>query len=79
MLFSQAILLAEWEANAPLREALAIKRERLRVNRAQERRARPSSVQRETSYMPSIDKNDSEISFAGRCILEVAKGDRYVW
>ena len=40
MLFSQAILLAEWEANAPLREALAIKRERLRVNRAQERRAR---------------------------------------
>ena len=40
MLFSQAILLAEWEANAPLREALAIKRERWRVNRAQERRAR---------------------------------------
>jgi hypothetical protein len=25
MLFSEAILLAEWEANAPLREAMAIK------------------------------------------------------
>ena len=39
MLFSQAILLSEWEANAPLREAMAIKRERWRVKRAQERRA----------------------------------------
>ena len=34
MLFSQAILLAEWEANAPLREATAIKRERLGALRA---------------------------------------------
>jgi hypothetical protein len=39
MLFSEAILLAEWEANAPLREAMAIKRERWRVKRAEERRA----------------------------------------
>jgi hypothetical protein len=39
LLFSQAILLAEWEANAPLREAMAIKRERWRVKRAEERRA----------------------------------------
>jgi hypothetical protein len=31
MLFSKAIIQAEWEANAPLREALAIKRERLRA------------------------------------------------
>ena len=31
LLFSNAILLAEWEANAPLREAMAIKRERLRA------------------------------------------------
>jgi hypothetical protein len=31
MLFSKAIRQAEWEANAPLREAMAIKRERLRV------------------------------------------------
>ena len=38
MLFSEAILLAEWEANAPLREAMAIKRERWRVKRAEERR-----------------------------------------
>jgi transposase len=38
MLFSEAILLAEWEANAPLCEAMAIKRERWRVKRAQERR-----------------------------------------
>jgi hypothetical protein len=29
MLFSMAIIQAEWEANAPLREAMAIKRERL--------------------------------------------------
>jgi hypothetical protein len=34
MLFSKAIIQAEWEANAPLREALAIKRERLRALRA---------------------------------------------
>jgi hypothetical protein len=38
LLFSQAILLVEWEANAPLREAMAIKRERWRVKRAEERR-----------------------------------------
>jgi hypothetical protein len=50
LLFSQAILLAEWEANAPLREAMAIKGERWRVKRAEERRVaaapRPSSVRR---------------------------------
>ena len=34
MLFSKAIIQAEWEANAPLREALATKRERLRALRA---------------------------------------------
>ena len=34
MLFSNAIIQAEWEANAPLREAMAIKRERLRALRA---------------------------------------------
>jgi hypothetical protein len=33
MLFSKAISKAEWEANAPLREAMAIKRERLRAAR----------------------------------------------
>jgi hypothetical protein len=33
-LFSKAIIQAEWEANAPLREAMAIKRERLRALRA---------------------------------------------
>jgi hypothetical protein len=38
LLFSQAILLLEWEANAPLREAMAIKGERWRVKRAWERR-----------------------------------------
>jgi hypothetical protein len=38
MLFSKAIIQAEWEANAPLREAMAIKRERWRVKRAQEKR-----------------------------------------
>jgi hypothetical protein len=39
MLFSQAILLAEWEANAPIREASAIKRERWRAKRAAIERA----------------------------------------
>src|ERR1700730_2148272 len=34
MLFSKATIQAEWEANAPLRESMAIKRERLRVLRA---------------------------------------------
>jgi hypothetical protein len=34
MLFSKAIIRAEWEANAPLREAMATKRERLRALRA---------------------------------------------
>jgi hypothetical protein len=34
MLFPKAILKAEFEANAPLREAVAIKRERLRALRA---------------------------------------------
>jgi hypothetical protein len=31
MLFSKAIIQAEWEPNAPLRESMAIKRERLRA------------------------------------------------
>jgi hypothetical protein len=34
MLFSKAILQAEFVANAPLREVLAIKRNRLRAKRA---------------------------------------------
>src|SRR5207342_68937 len=34
MLFSQDIIQAEWEDNAPLREAMAIKCERLRALRA---------------------------------------------
>jgi hypothetical protein len=42
MLFSKAIIQAEWEANAPLREAMAIKPERSRAPRA-ENIARPSS------------------------------------
>jgi hypothetical protein len=47
MLFSQAILLAEWEANAPLREAMAIKSERWRVKRAEEKaRGRARAKQR---------------------------------
>jgi hypothetical protein len=45
MLFRKAILEAEWAADAPLREAMAIKRERLRSGRPS---GRPSSVQRET-------------------------------
>ena len=35
MLFPKTILKAEWQADAPLREALASKRERLRVKRAE--------------------------------------------
>ena len=38
MLFSKAIVQAERDANAPLREAMAIKGERWRVKRAEERR-----------------------------------------
>jgi hypothetical protein len=34
MLFSKAIIQAEWEANAPVRESMAVKRERLRALRA---------------------------------------------
>jgi hypothetical protein len=49
LLFSQAILLDEWEANAPLREAMAIKRERWRIKRAEERRvAKHKAKQRST-------------------------------
>jgi hypothetical protein len=35
LLFPKAILQAEFKANTPMREALAIKRERLRVRRAE--------------------------------------------
>ena len=52
MLFSKAIIQAEWEANAPLRESMAIKRERLRARSG--RSGRPISVQRETSYMRAM-------------------------
>ena len=47
MLFSKAIIEAEWEANAPLREAMAIKRERLRAMRAK-RAAERAGKQRST-------------------------------
>ena len=45
MMFLKAIIQAEWEANAPLREAMATKRERWRAKRAAIERAakqRPS-------------------------------------
>jgi hypothetical protein len=38
MLFPKAILQAEFAANAPLREVLAIRRERLRAKRAEKQR-----------------------------------------
>jgi hypothetical protein len=38
LLFSNTILRAEFEANAPMREALRIKRERLRAKRAAKQR-----------------------------------------
>jgi hypothetical protein len=34
-LFPKEILKAKWESNAPLRDAMAIKRERLRAKRAE--------------------------------------------
>jgi hypothetical protein len=49
MLFSEAILLAEWEANAQLREAMAIKRERWRVKRAEERRTAVARTAKQSS------------------------------
>jgi hypothetical protein len=41
MLFPKAILKAEWEADAPFREAMAIKREQLGAKRA-EKEKKPS-------------------------------------
>jgi hypothetical protein len=38
LLFPKSILRAEWEANAPMREALAIKRERLRTKREERKK-----------------------------------------
>jgi hypothetical protein len=38
MLFSKAILQAEWEADAPMREAMAIKRARLEAKRVEKAR-----------------------------------------
>jgi hypothetical protein len=38
MLFPKAIIQSEFEANAPLRAALAIKRERLRAKRAEKQK-----------------------------------------
>jgi hypothetical protein len=48
MLFSKSIIQAEWEANAPLREAMAIKRERWRVLRAKRAAERATKQQRST-------------------------------
>ena len=44
ILFSKAIIQAEWEANARFREAMAIKRERLRALRANRPTGLPSSA-----------------------------------
>jgi len=38
MLFSKAILQAEWDADAPMREAMAIKRSRLEAKRVEKAR-----------------------------------------
>ena len=38
MLFSKAIIHAEWEADAPMREAMAIKRARLEAKRVEKAR-----------------------------------------
>ena len=38
MLFSKAILQAEWDADAPMREAMAIKRARLEAKRVEKAR-----------------------------------------
>ena len=37
MLFSKAILQAEWEADTPMREAMAIKRKRWLAKRAEKK------------------------------------------
>ena len=55
MLFSKAIIQAEWEANAPLREAMAIKRERLRVLRAKRGGPRGSSPRYSGRNRPGSD------------------------
>ena len=53
MLFSTAIIEAEWEANAPLREAMAIKRERLRAMRA--KRAVERAGKQRSTWRPAAD------------------------
>ena len=40
MLFSKAILQAEWDADKPMRDAMAIKRERWLAKRAEKEKAR---------------------------------------
>ena len=49
MLFPKAILEAEWAADTPFREAMAIKRERWRVKRAQERRTAAARTAKQRS------------------------------
>jgi hypothetical protein len=49
MLFSKAIIQTEWDANAPLREAMAIKRERWRARRA--------AIERANQTDPTIGRN----------------------
>jgi hypothetical protein len=51
-------LLAEWEANAPLREAMAIKGERWRVKRAEERRVAAARAAKQRSL-------DGDVRFGG--------------
>jgi hypothetical protein len=47
-MFLKAIIQAEWEANAPLREAMAIKRERLQAPRAKRAAERATKHRRST-------------------------------
>jgi hypothetical protein len=51
MLFSKAIVQAEWEANEPLREAMALKRERLRALRAKRAAKQRSTVRRAICHL----------------------------
>ena len=76
MLFSKAIIQAEWEANAPLREALAIKRERLRVAReAREKRSPKPKKQQQTRTRENLRPGRPRPGWGWRAVLRRQRRD----
>jgi len=82
LLFPKALLRAEWEANAPLPEALAIKRERLQAKREERKSGlhnRPTNpMERSTlSGLISVRHGTTRLVVCiGPYALKIAKGKR---